>query len=89
MRYSVITINFNNKNGLSHTINSVISQTNTDFEFIIIDGGSDDGSKDIIKMTMVNGKVLYQDNKFYVGEDIKDIYSKVQKLTEELSVIKR
>ena len=47
------------------------------------------GSKDIIKMTMVNGKILYQDNKFYVGEDIKDIYSKVQKLTEELSVIKR
>lgn len=49
MRYSVITINFNNKDGLSHTINSVISQINTDYEFIIIDGGSDDGSKDIIK----------------------------------------
>ncbi len=49
MRYSVITINFNNKDGLNHTINSVISQTNTDYEFIIIDGGSTDGSVDIIR----------------------------------------
>lgn len=49
MRYSIITINFNNKAGLSQTINSVITQTNNDYEFIIIDGGSNDGSKDIIK----------------------------------------
>ena len=49
MRFTVITINFNNKDGLSHTINSVISQTNTDYEFIIIDGGSTDGSVDIIR----------------------------------------
>ena len=48
MRYSIITINFNNKDGLSHTINSIISQTNNDYEFLIIDGGSDDGSKEII-----------------------------------------
>ena len=47
------------------------------------------GEKDVIKMTMVNGKILYMDNKFYVGEDIKDIYQKVQELTEELSVIKQ
>lgn len=49
MQYSVITINFNNKDGVNHTIKSVISQTNTDYEFIIIDGGSNDGSIDIIK----------------------------------------
>lgn len=47
------------------------------------------GEKDVIKMTMVNGKVLYFDHKFYVGEDINDIYQKVQKLTDELSVIKK
>ena len=47
------------------------------------------GEKDVIKMTMVNGKVLYLDNKFYVNEDIRDIYAKVQKLTEELSIIKK
>ena len=49
MKYSVITINYKNKKGLKRTIESVINQTNTDYEFIIIDGGSDDGSKDIIK----------------------------------------
>ena len=45
--------------------------------------------KDVVKMTMFNGKVLYFDHKFCVNEDIKTIYQKVQKLTEELSVIKK
>lgn len=49
MIFSIITVNFNNKNGLIRTINSVISQTFQDFEFIVIDGGSSDGSVDIIK----------------------------------------
>lgn len=47
------------------------------------------GEKDVIKMAMVNGEVLYYDHQFFVGEDISDIYQKVQKLTEELSVIKK
>ena len=49
MRYSIITINYNNKEGLCRTIESVISQTFMDFEYIIIDGDSTDGSVDIIK----------------------------------------
>ena len=49
MRYSVITINYNNRHGLAQTIESVACQTNNDFEFIIIDGGSTDGSVDVIK----------------------------------------
>lgn len=49
MKYSIITINFNNKDGLEKTIQSVLSQTSHDYEFIIIDGGSTDGSADIIK----------------------------------------
>ena len=36
---SIITINLNNKDGLKETINSVISQTYKDIEYIIIDGG--------------------------------------------------
>ena len=46
------------------------------------------GSKDVIKMTMINGKVLYKDGEFFVGDDIKDIYKKVQTLTDELVIIK-
>ena len=47
------------------------------------------GSKDVIKMTMINGKVLYYNNQFFVNEDIEKVYNKVQKMTEELSVIKK
>lgn len=46
---SVITVNYNNASGLEKTINSVICQTYSDFEFLIIDGGSTDGSFEIIK----------------------------------------
>lgn len=49
MKLSIITINYNNKTGLQKTIDSVISQTFKDFEWIIIDGGSTDGSKELIE----------------------------------------
>lgn len=49
MRLSIITINKNNSAGLQKTIESVIHQTFTDYEFIIIDGSSTDSSVDIIK----------------------------------------
>jgi glycosyltransferase involved in cell wall biosynthesis len=48
-KISIITINLNNKIGLEKTILSVLSQTGKDFEFIIIDGGSNDGSIELIK----------------------------------------
>ena len=46
---SIITINFNNAEGLKATVDSVISQEFRDFEFIIIDGGSADGSRVFIE----------------------------------------
>ncbi len=49
MKYSIITVNYNNKEGLRKTIESVIHQTFRDFEFIVIDGGSTDGSVDVLK----------------------------------------
>lgn len=49
MKLSIITINFNNCAGLQRTIDSVICQTWRDFEWIIIDGGSTDGSKELIE----------------------------------------
>ena len=49
MKLSIITVNYNDAKGLERTIKSVISQSYQDFEFIIIDGGSSDGSLDIIK----------------------------------------
>lgn len=50
MRFSIITVNYNNCDGLNKTILSVINQNYKDYEFIVIDGGSTDGSVDIIKL---------------------------------------
>ena len=40
MKLSIITINYNNLDGLKKTAESVLSQIWRDFEWIIIDGGS-------------------------------------------------
>ena len=47
------------------------------------------GSKDCVKMTMINGKILYYNNEFFVNEKIEDIYQRAQALTDELKVIKQ
>lgn len=49
MKLSIITINYNNRLGLQQTIESVAHQIFRDFEYIIIDGGSADGSIEVIK----------------------------------------
>lgn len=49
MKISIITINYNNKIGLEATFQSVKNQSFTDYEWIVIDGGSVDGSKDLIE----------------------------------------
>ncbi len=41
---SIITVNLNNAPGLQQTVDSVLGQAHTDYEFIVIDGGSTDGS---------------------------------------------
>jgi len=46
---SIITINYNDRDGLQKTIDSVKNQIFKDFEFIIIDGNSNDGSKILIE----------------------------------------
>ena len=47
-KLSIITINYNNVEGLQQTMRSVLEQTFKDYEYIIIDGGSTDGSADVI-----------------------------------------
>ena len=69
MRYSIITVNYNNKEGLRQTIESVIHQTFQDFEFIVIDGGSTDGSADVLKEydDQITYWISEKDNGIYNG----------------------
>lgn len=48
MRLSIITITYNNLVGLRKTADSVLEQTMSDFEWIIIDGASTDGTKEYL-----------------------------------------
>ena len=49
MRLSIVTINYNNAEGLLRTLASVAAQTYQDIEHIIVDAASTDGSVEIIK----------------------------------------
>ena len=72
MKLSIITINLNNAEGLRKTIESVVSQTFADYEYIVIDGGSTDGSVDIIKQ--------YADRiNYWVSEPDRGIYHAMNK----------
>lgn len=48
-KLSIVTPSFNQSKYLENTIQSVVSQNYPNLEFVIIDGGSDDGSVEIIK----------------------------------------
>ena len=72
MKISIITVNLNNRDGLQKTIDSVVSQTFKDFEWIVIDGGSTDGSKELIEQ--------YADHiTYWVSEPDKGIYNAMNK----------
>lgn len=66
MKLTVITINYNNLSGLQRTIPSIVSQTYTGFEFIVVDGGSTDGSKEYIaSQERIDNWVSEPDNGVY------------------------
>ncbi|HNW91172.1 MAG TPA: glycosyltransferase family 2 protein [Bacteroidales bacterium] len=71
-KISVITINLNDANGLRKTIESVIDQDFSDFEYIVIDGASTDGSVEVIKQ--YEDKITY-----WVSEPDTGIYNAMNK----------
>jgi glycosyltransferase involved in cell wall biosynthesis len=71
-KLSIITVNLNNTKGLERTMNSVFHQTFKDFEYIIIDGGSTDGSKELIE----NGSNNFV---YWVSERDNGIYHAMNK----------
>lgn len=67
MKISVITVTLNNLEGLKKTADSVLAQTEKDYEYIILDGGSTDGTVDYLnELKIVNGiKKSEPDNGIY------------------------
>lgn len=65
-KLSVITVNLNNGKGLLSTVQSISTQTFTDIEYIVIDGGSTDNSLEIIeKESCINHWVSEKDEGIY------------------------
>ncbi|WP_373940767.1 glycosyltransferase [Polaribacter sejongensis] len=69
---TIITINYNNLLGLKKTMQSVFDQTYKDVEYVIIDGGSTDGSKEYI---LDNAEKLA----YWVSEPDNGIYNAMNK----------
>ncbi len=78
MKLSIITVNLNNKKGLCKTIESVTKQIWQDFEHIIIDGYSTDGSVNIIK-TYEQNYSNSQGDLYWVSEPDSGIYNAMNK----------
>jgi glycosyltransferase involved in cell wall biosynthesis len=71
-KLSIITINYNNLEGLERTVESVVNQTWKEFEYIVIDGGSADGSASYIESQSNNID-------YWLSEPDKGIYNAMNK----------
>ena len=70
--FSIITVSYNAKESIEDTINSIVNQTYSNFEYIIVDGGSTDGTLDIIRK--------YEDKiSYWISEPDNGIYDAMNK----------
>lgn len=75
MYLTIVTINRNNASGLERTIQSVFSQINTIFEYVVVDGASTDGSVDVIRRFADK----FGDRMKWISEQDKGIYNAMNK----------
>lgn len=75
MTISIITINRNNATGLEKTIQSILSQTRTDYEYVVVDGDSTDDSVAVIQRlsSAFDGRLKW------ISEPDKGIYDAMNK----------
>ncbi len=82
MKLTIITINYNNAEGLKKTLASVAAQTYPNIEHIIVDGNSTDGSVDVIReyeSTLASSLSPFASNLTWVSEPDKGIYNAMNK----------
>ena len=75
MKVTIITATRNNASTLDATINSVMSQTYNDIDYIIIDGASTDNSVDIIK----TWQQRHPDKIRFISEPDNGVYNAINK----------
>ena len=68
---SIITVVFNDREHIEKTILSVLGQTYPRIEYVIVDGGSDDGTLDVIRQ--------YQGNAVIISEPDEGLYDAMNK----------
>lgn len=75
MKISIITATYNSAETLRSTFDSVLSQTYTNYEYVVVDGCSSDGTLEIIKEyeQKFNGKMRY------ISEKDKGLYDAMNK----------
>ena len=82
VKLSIITINYNNAEGLRKTLASVAAQTYPNIEHIIVDGNSTDGSVDVIReyeSTLASSLSPFASSLKWLSEPDKGIYNAMNK----------
>ncbi|WP_455621156.1 glycosyltransferase family 2 protein [Parabacteroides sp.] len=75
MKVSVITVTWNSAATLRDTLESVLAQTYPDIEHIVVDGGSTDGTMELIRAY----EALYVGRLRYISEPDRGIYDAMNK----------
>lgn len=75
---SIITINYNNNSGLTKTAKSILNQKNLNFEWIVVDGKSEDNSIDNLESYIKNFSDKVPSIKIYSSKD-NGIYDAMNK----------
>ena len=75
MKFSIITPCFNSENTIERTLKSVLNQTYSMYEYIIVDGGSTDSTLDIIR----SYKDFFGDKLKVISEPDNGIYDAMNK----------
>lgn len=78
MNISIITVSYNSEATIRETIESVLNQTQTNFEYLIVDGSSTDSTLEIIKSyeeDFLNKGITYK----FISEPDKGIYDAMNK----------